>query len=140
MPMIDVTAATGTFADKAALTHALTAALMRWERVPDTRFITDNTAAFLHELPPDALATANGDSNYVRVLVLTPVGILDRDQKLGVTKEMTDILVAAAGDPSLGSRVWVQVVEAPDGGWGIDGHAYTNAEIVDATKRELTGG
>jgi phenylpyruvate tautomerase PptA (4-oxalocrotonate tautomerase family) len=140
MPMIDVTAAVGTFADKRALTRALTTALMRWEKVPDTPFITDNSAAFVHELPADCLATANGDSTYVRVLVLTPVGILDRDQKLGVTREMTDLVVEAAGDPGLGGRVWVQVVEAPDGGWGIDGHAFTNAEIVQATRKELSGG
>jgi phenylpyruvate tautomerase PptA (4-oxalocrotonate tautomerase family) len=135
-----VTAVSGTFSDKPALTSALTAALMRWERVPNTPFITDNTAAFVHELPADSLATANGDSTYVRILVLTPVGILSREQKLGVTREMTDLVADAAGDPSLTDRVWVQIVESPDGGWGIDGHAYTNAEIVEATKRELSGG
>jgi phenylpyruvate tautomerase PptA (4-oxalocrotonate tautomerase family) len=137
MPMIDVTAVAGTFANKPALTKDLTVALMRWEQVPNVAFITDNTAAFIHELAPDGLATANGDHNYVRVQVLTPVGILDRDKKLGVTREMTDIIAAAAGDPSLVDRTWVQIVESPDGGWGIDGHAYTNAEIVEATRREL---
>jgi phenylpyruvate tautomerase PptA (4-oxalocrotonate tautomerase family) len=139
MPMIDVTAVTGTFADKRTLTRDLTAALMRWEQVPDIPFITDNTAAFIHDLEPEALSTARGDSTYVRVQVLTPIGILDRDKKLGVVREMTDIVAAAAGDPGLVERTWVQITEAPDGGWGIDGHAYTNAEIAETARRELTG-
>ncbi len=137
MPMIDVIAVAGTFGDKRALTKDLTAALMRWEKVPPIALFRDNTAAFVHDLPADALANANGDNNYVRVQILTPVGVLDREKKLGVTKEMTEIVAAAAGDPGLTDRTWVLITEAPDGGWGIDGHAYTSAEIAEAARREL---
>ncbi len=137
MPMIDVFAVAGTFGDKRALTKELTAALMRWEKVPPIALFRDNTAAFVHDLPADALANANGDNNYVRVQILTPAGVLDREKKLGVTKEMTEIVAAAAGDPGLTDRTWVLITEAPDGGWGIDGHAYTSAEIGEAARREL---
>jgi phenylpyruvate tautomerase PptA (4-oxalocrotonate tautomerase family) len=137
MPMIDVYAAKGTFGNKPELTKALNEALMRWEKVPPISWFTDNTAAFIHEMEPDSLANANGDGTYVRIQVLTPVGVLDRDKKLGVTREMTDIIALAAGDPTLKERTWVQIVEAPDGGWGIGGHAYTNAEIATEAKRRL---
>ena len=139
MPMIDVYAVEGTFGDKRALTKALTSALMRWEKVPEIALFLDNTAAFIHDLPADALSTARGDNNYVRVQVLTPVGVLDRDKKLGVVKEMTELVSAAAHDPDLVNRTWVLITEAPDGGWGIDGHAYTGAEIGEAARRELAG-
>jgi hypothetical protein len=33
----------------------------------------------------------------------------------------------------------VLITEAPAGGWGIDGHAYTGDEIAEAARRELTG-
>jgi phenylpyruvate tautomerase PptA (4-oxalocrotonate tautomerase family) len=56
-----------------------------------------------------------------------------------VVKEMTDIIAAAAGDPGVVERTWVLITEAPDGGWGIDGHAYTDADIGEAARRELTG-
>ena len=36
--------------------------------------------------------------------MLTPAGVLDRDKKLGVVKEMTDIVAAAAGDSTLVER------------------------------------
>jgi phenylpyruvate tautomerase PptA (4-oxalocrotonate tautomerase family) len=139
MPMIDVIAIRGTFANKPELTKDLTAALMRWEKVPEISLFLDNTAAFVHELAPDALATANGKNDYVRVQILTPVGVLDRDKKLGVVKEMTELVAKHAGDPTLVERTWVLITEAPDGGWGIDGHAYTSAEIGEAARRELSG-
>ena len=137
MPMIDVYAAVGTFAAKKDLTKELTAAMMRWEGVPPISLFKDNTAAFIHELEPDALGNANGDSNYVRVQILTPIGVLDRDKQLGVVKEMTDLIASAAGDPSLVDRTWVLIHESPDGGWGIDGEALTNADIAAAARREL---
>ena len=82
----------------------------------------------------------SGDSNYVRVQILTPVGVLDRAKQLGVVRELTDIVAAAAGDPTLTERTWVLITESPDGGWGMDGHAYTSPEIAQAARRELAGG
>ena len=140
MPMIDVTAATGTFSDKSKLARDLAACMMRWEAVPDIPFFADNTAAFVHELAPDSLSNASGDSNYAKIAVLTPAGVLDRDKKLGVVREMTEIVAAAAGDPSLSDRTWVLISEAPDGGWGIDGQAFTNAEIAQTARKILAGG
>jgi hypothetical protein len=78
---------------------------MRWEKVPHISLFLDNTAAFVHELDADAMATANGESNYVRVQILTPVGVLDREKKLGVTKEMTEIFATHAGDMTLAERL-----------------------------------
>jgi phenylpyruvate tautomerase PptA (4-oxalocrotonate tautomerase family) len=138
MPMIDVYAAKGTFAAKKELTKDLTAAMMRWEGVPPIALFKDNTAAFVHELEPDALGNANGDSNYVRVQILTPVGVLNREKQLGVVKEMTEIVSTAAGDPTLADRTWVLIHESPDGGWGLDGEAMTNADIAAAARRELS--
>jgi phenylpyruvate tautomerase PptA (4-oxalocrotonate tautomerase family) len=139
MPMIDVYAAQGTFNDKHALAKDLAAAVMRWEKVPDIAMFRNNTAAFVHDLPADAISNVAGDSNYVRVQVLTPIGVLDRDKQLGVVRELTDIVAAAAGDPALTERTWVLISESPEGGWGINGHANTGADIVAAARRELAG-
>jgi phenylpyruvate tautomerase PptA (4-oxalocrotonate tautomerase family) len=137
MPMIDVYAAEGTFADKHALAQALAAAVMRWEQVPDLALFRDNTAAFVHDLPADSIANVAGESNYVRVQVLTPVGVLDRDKQLGVVKELTEIVAAAGADPTLGHRTWVLLTESPEGGWGVAGHANTGADLAQAARAEL---
>ena len=139
MPMIDVYATAGTFKDKKGLAKDLATAVMRWEGVPDLPLFKDNTAAFIHDLPADSVSNVSGDSNYVRVQVLTPIGVLDRDKQLGVVKELTDIVAAAAGDPKLIDRTWVLITESPEGGWGFNGHANTSADIVAAARRELAG-
>lgn len=137
MPMIDVFASEGTFKDKHALAKDLANAVMRWEKVPPLPLFFDNTAAFIHDLPADAISNAAGDSNYVRVQVLTPVNVLDREKQLGVVKELTEIVVAAAGDPTLTDRTWVLITELPEGGWGIDGHANTGADIAASARAAL---
>ena len=132
MPMIDVHPATGTFTDKRTLAKDLAAAVMRWEQVPPLALFEQNTAAFIHDLPTDSLSNVTGDSNYVRVQVLTPVGVLDRDKQVGVVNELTEIVAAAAGDPTLTQRTWVLITESPEGGWGINGYANTSADIAAA--------
>jgi phenylpyruvate tautomerase PptA (4-oxalocrotonate tautomerase family) len=138
MPMIDVYATEAMFKDKHMLAQNLAKAVMRWEQVPDIPLFQDNTAAFIHDLPAGAISNAAGDSNYVRVQVLTPINVLDRDKQLGVVKELTEIVVAAAGDPTLTDRTWVLITESPEGGWGIDGHANTGADIVAAARAALS--
>jgi phenylpyruvate tautomerase PptA (4-oxalocrotonate tautomerase family) len=138
MPMIDVYARAGTFGEKHTLAKDLASAVMRWEQVPEISLFKNNTAAFIHELPADSLSNVAGDSNYVRVQVLTPAGVLDREKQLGVVRELTDIVAAAAGDPTLTERTWVLLSESPEGGWGINGHANTQADIAAAARAELT--
>ena len=137
MPMIDVYAAEGTFADKHQLAQDVAQAVMRWEQVPEIPLFSNNTAAFIHDLPADAIANAVGASNVIRVQVLTPVGVLDRDKQLGVVKELTEIVGAAAGDASMVERTWVLLTESPEGGWGIGGHANTNADIAASARAAL---
>jgi phenylpyruvate tautomerase PptA (4-oxalocrotonate tautomerase family) len=135
--MIDVYAAAGTFSDRHQLAQDLAAAVMRWEQVPDLALFRNNTAAFVHDLPAESIANVIGETNYVRVQVLTPVGVLDRDKQLGVVKEITEIVAAAAGDPGLTERTWVLLTESPEGGWGVAGHANTGADLAQAARAEI---
>jgi phenylpyruvate tautomerase PptA (4-oxalocrotonate tautomerase family) len=137
MPMVDVYASAGTFADKHQLAVDLAAAVMKVEQVPDIAMFRQNTAAFVHDLPADSLSNVDGDSSYVRVQVLTNAGALDREKQLALVSLLTEIVAAAGGDPTLSQRTWVLLTEAPEGGWGLAGHANTNAELVAAARAEL---
>jgi phenylpyruvate tautomerase PptA (4-oxalocrotonate tautomerase family) len=137
MPMIDVYANAGTFADRKALARDLAATLMKIEQVPDIPMFRKNTAAFVHDLPPTALANVDGENSYVRVQVLTNAGALDREKQIAVVRALTDLVAAAGGDPSLTERTWVLLTEAPEGGWGLWGHAHTNEELVAAARAEI---
>ena len=137
MPMIDVYAATGTFPDTAQLAQDLAAAVMAVEGVPNIPMFRKNTAAFVHELPATALANVDGDSTYVRVQVLTNARALDREKQIELVAKLPELVAAAAGDPSLAERTWVLLTEAPEGGWGLWGHAHTNEELVAAARAEI---
>jgi phenylpyruvate tautomerase PptA (4-oxalocrotonate tautomerase family) len=137
MPMIDVYAAAGTFADTHRLAVDLATAVMTIEQVPDIPMFRQNTAAFVHELPAGSLSNVDGKGTYVRIQVLTNAGALDRDKQLAVVAQLTAIAADAAGDPGLAGRTWVLLTEAPDGGWGLSGHANTNAELVASARAQL---
>src|SRR6266511_2874539 len=98
MPMIDVYATAGTFPDKHRLAVEMATAVMTIEEVPDIPMFRQNTAAFIHDLPAGRLSNVDGESNYVRIQLLT---------------------------------------EAPDGGWGLNGHANTNQELVSAARAQI---
>jgi phenylpyruvate tautomerase PptA (4-oxalocrotonate tautomerase family) len=137
MPMIDVYATSGTFKDPKALAQDLAETLMKIEQVPNIPMFRKNTAGFVHNLPDGTLSNVDGDGNYVRVQVLTNAGALNRDKQLAVVQQFTELVAAAAGDPSLAQRTWVLLTEAIEGGWGLAGHANTNAELIDAARAQI---
>jgi phenylpyruvate tautomerase PptA (4-oxalocrotonate tautomerase family) len=96
-----------------------------------------NTAAFIHELPAGGLSNVDGESNYVRVQVLTNAGALNRDKQIAVVSQFTSMVADAADDPTLAERTWVLLTEAVPGGWGLGGHANTNEELVAAARKQI---
>lgn len=137
MPMIDVYAAPGAFADPKALAQSLAATLMEVEQVPPIPLFRENTAAFVHEV---VVSDATGSADHLRVQVLTNAGALDRDKQLEAVRRLTAAVAEAAGDPTLEGRTWVLLTETYDGGWGIAGHANTNEEIVGLARAQLSAG
>ena len=136
MPMLDVTAAEGTFstAREPVLLERLTHVLLTWEKATQIPLVVENTGAYLHLLP-GARVTSGGkaDSGIVRIEILTPPGSLTQTQRQGITNDATRVVVELA-EGLRPERVWVLFREASDGGWGIGGHAFTNADIFRAVK------
>ena len=83
-----------------------------------------------------AVAAAKAGRRGDRALNVT-AGALDRGKQLAVVERLTAITAEAAGDPGLTDRTWVLLTEAPDGGWGLAGHANTNEELVAAARAQL---
>jgi phenylpyruvate tautomerase PptA (4-oxalocrotonate tautomerase family) len=137
MPMIDIFAVAGTFANVNGLAADAAALVKSVEQVPDIPMFRQNTAAFVHEMPRAAISNVNGEGNYVRVQVLTNAGALDREKQIALVDKMTELIAAAADDPELKRRTWVVLTEATPGGWGLWGQAHTNEELVSAARAEI---
>src|SRR5258708_220971 len=97
--------------NKHALAQGLAGALMTMEGVQEIARFGEKRAAFIHEWPADAIANVNGDSNYVRVQVLTNAGGLNRDKQIAVVGRLTELIAAAAGNPPPPERIWVLLTE-----------------------------
>jgi phenylpyruvate tautomerase PptA (4-oxalocrotonate tautomerase family) len=137
MPMIDVYAGAGRFSEPHALAGQLAETLMQIEGVPNIPMFRKNTAAFIHELSATSISNVDGDSDYVRVQVLTNAGALDRAKQIAVVEQFVALVAEAGGDDTLKERTWVLLTEAVPGGWGLRGHAHTNDELIAAARAEI---
>jgi hypothetical protein len=55
---------------------------------------------------------------------------LHRVKQLAVVRQLTDIIQRPPATPPPAGRTWVLLTETPEGGWGLGGHANTNAELA----------
>ena len=133
MPTIDIFLPQGLLpaGRERMLAQALTEALLAAEGAPLADPYLENTAAYLHELPPAAVHTAGTDrAQTVRVQVLAPPGALDRDAQRQFVTRATEIVSDVVGDPKLAARTWVLLTEAAEGGWGVSGFALGKEEFA----------
>jgi phenylpyruvate tautomerase PptA (4-oxalocrotonate tautomerase family) len=99
-------------------------------------FHADNTAAFIHRMPPSSLSTAATPSaRAVRVQVITPPAALSREGQKQLTKEVTEIVAKISGEATQAARTWVLLTEAAEGGWGIAGTAFGREEFAALAAR-----
>jgi phenylpyruvate tautomerase PptA (4-oxalocrotonate tautomerase family) len=134
MPMIDVYAAADLFPTDAdrQIAEELTAALLKAEGVTNPGPThTQNTAAYIHRMPPASVNTAaQGSARTVRVQIVTPPGVLNREGQRQLVAEATQIVAKIARDPTQAGRTWVLLTEAAEGGWGIAGTAFGKEEFA----------
>jgi hypothetical protein len=58
-----------------------------------------------------------------------------REIQIGYIAEATNIVHEASGGKQPKSHIWVNVVHAVDGAWGIEGNAMTNAQLGEAVAK-----
>ena len=109
---------------------------MTVEQVPDIPMFRQNTAAFVHELPAGSLSNVDGDSDYVRVQVLTNSGALDRDKQLAVVRSSLRSSPRRPAIPGWPTAPGCCSPRRPRAG-GDWGHANTNADLVAAARAQL---
>lgn len=138
MPAIDVTAPADLFpahVDR-QLAAELTAALLRAEGNPAAAPYLENTDAYIHRLPAEAVHTAGtASARTVRPQALTPPNALDRAGQKQFVAEATQIVARLCGDPTQAGRTWVFLTEAVEGGWGVAGQALGRDEFAALRQR-----
>ena len=130
--MIDVYAPEGTFTEEhfGTVLERLTECFLKWTDASELQVARDNAGAFLHVLPADRVTAGGMRAQAVRVDVKVPEVVLSTiERRQGFVSDATKIVQALSDDRC--ERAWVTISNAVDGGWGLGGHGFTNAELDD---------
>ncbi|MFI6224929.1 4-oxalocrotonate tautomerase family protein [Nocardia salmonicida] len=133
MPMIHLTLPAGVLAAQARadLMKSLPATLLKWEGAPDNAFFRAQAWCRVEEVTDGGFAALDDELARFLVTVTVPAGALSERRKAGLVKEVTDLVLAAAGLTEADAlRVWVLVHEQPEGTWGAAGNVVKFQELA----------
>jgi|GEM_PF-195879 len=132
---ITVTVTEGVFtpSNEKKIVPALAALMMRLHELTDNKFITPVVIGSLNVISPNLIfsgglpATAIFIEWKLPAFAFTVQAIRNR-----YVQEATDIAIELSERRLTTKDVFVNVVHAVDGIWGVNGKAYTNAELGEA--------
>jgi hypothetical protein len=121
--------------EKAAFSR-LSESLLKWTGVTGNKFMTANVVGSIHVLPKEHTFSGLQESPVVFVeWKLPPIAFVDRDVQVGYIAEATQIIHEMSGGRQPKDRIWVNVVHALEGAWGIAGQAMTAAQPEEAISK-----
>ncbi|WP_432157440.1 MULTISPECIES: hypothetical protein [unclassified Streptomyces] len=104
-------------------------------------FFTPMVAGVLHLLDPQHVYAGGTNRSLVLVeLKLPDIGLPSVAARAAFIERATDIAYELMSPGHDRGDIRINVVNAPDGGWGMGGHAYTGERLVDAITQASTTG
>lgn len=132
---ITLTVAEGLLAPaaEARVFAALTEALLEIEQLEGNAFMEPNVVGTLNVVPPGRVFAGGkaGAAAFVE-LKLPAVALATPEAKQRFVERATEVVERVAEGRLARDRIWVNVVYAADGAWGIAGRAYDNAGLAGA--------
>ncbi|MFI2478694.1 hypothetical protein [Nocardia xishanensis] len=132
---ITVTAPTGVLTESGEreILPRLTAALLEVSGGTGNDFFTGIIGGTVHLLPPHAIYAGGVNRRIVMIeLKLPNIGLPDPQNRAAFIMAATDIVDALTNPSHNRADTWVNILNAPDGGWGIGGRAYTGEALIAA--------
>jgi hypothetical protein len=112
---------------------ALTDALLEVTGATDNPFLRSIVGGTVQLLDPRRLYRGGVHGSLVLVeLKLPPVALSDIETRTAFIAAATDVVDALTVDDHRRDDTWVNILHAPDGGWGIGGRAYTGEQLLAA--------
>ena len=109
----------------------LSDAMLKWHGLTGNAAITPNVVGSIHVVPREHTFSGSKEASVAFVEWKVPAFAFNsREVQLGYIEEATDIIHSMSGARHPKERIWVNVVHAVDGAWGIGGVALTNAQLA----------
>ncbi len=135
---ITVTAPRGslTAAGEREILPRLTAALIEVSGVTGNSFFTPIVGGTVHLLDPADIYAGGINRPVVMIeLKLPNIGLPTVEVRAAFIAAATDIVTDLTVPGHDREDIWVNILNAPDGAWGIAGQAYTGDALIAATTR-----
>jgi len=108
-------------------------AMLRWHGLDGNDALLPNVVGSVHVLPPSSTFSGGRPAPVVFVEWKMPAfAFATREIQQGYVAEATNIVHQASGGRQPKERIWVNVVHAVDGAWGIAGQALSNAQLASS--------
>ncbi len=105
------------------------------------RFMDPNVVGSVHVIPREHTFSGSKEAPVVFIEWKVPSFVFtDRKFQEAYIEQATQIIHDMSGGKQPKDHIWVNVVHAVDGTWGIAGKAYTNVELGEAITRAASGG
>ena len=130
---ITVTAPRGTLTPEGEreILPRLTAALIEVSGQTGNSFFTSIVGGTVHLLDPDDVYAGGVNRPVVMVeLKLPDIGLADQSSRASFIAEATDIVRGLTTSDHDDQDIWVNILNARDGAWGIAGQALTNEDLI----------
>jgi len=108
----------------------LSEAFLKQHGLVGNKFMTPNVIGHVEVIAKDRTFSGLKPTTVAMVEWKVPsFAFTNRDVQLAYVAEVTDILHELSDKKLPKDHIWVNVVHAVDGAWGIAGKAHTNAEL-----------
>ncbi|HWX66715.1 MAG TPA: hypothetical protein VNZ27_09855 [Rhodanobacter sp.] len=105
--------------------------MIKWHGMTGNKEMTPNIVGSIHVIPKDHTFSGSVEAPVVFVEWKVPAfAFSTREIQKGYIEEATNIVHEASKGRQPKERIWVNVVHAVDGAWGIAGNALTNAQLT----------
>jgi phenylpyruvate tautomerase PptA (4-oxalocrotonate tautomerase family) len=134
---VTLTLSEGLMSEDAAATAfaGLTKALLKVAGLEGNPFMEPNVVGTLNVLPRAHVFTGGqpGPAAFVE-LKLPGIALATSEAKQAFIEQATAVVETAAEGRLRRDQIWVNIVYAADGAWGIAGKAYSDADLVTAVQ------
>ena len=114
----------------------LTSDFLKHHNLNGNSFLTPNVIGEINVIPRGKSFAGGKTADIAIVELKVPsFALASTEQKQGFVADATAAVVRASQGRISRDRVWVNMVYAVDGLWGIDGQAYANSDLLDSVSR-----
>ena len=114
----------------------LSDAMLKWHGLAGNTVLTPNVVGSINVLAKEHTFSGSKEAPVAFIEWKVPsFSFAKREVQLGYIEEATNIIHEMSGGRQPKEHIWVNVVHAVDGAWGIAGVALTNAQLGEAVAK-----